>query len=215
MCKGKSRIIPKGTRRAKLFACNLLHRLCFVRGFCGLVFLVGRAVCKLLTHYRTPFLRVLTKQSFDRRYNLKVHYRRHTNETPYPCKQPGCTQRFKWRSSLAHHMKTKHKLPAPAMPTSPITKPARDPLGGIIRAAQYAAVHSSEGSTSPESTKTISPKITKARAEEHVVSPRPGTYARDKQMVSEHSRGVETPRSLPNETLFHGTTSRNKGSPGS
>lgn len=47
-------------------------------------------------------------RSFDRRYNLKVHFRRHTNETPYPCKAAGCEERFKWRSSLAHHMRTRH-----------------------------------------------------------------------------------------------------------
>lgn len=44
----------------------------------------------------------MEQQTFERRYNLRVHMRRHTGETPYPCKEPGCSQMFKWRSSLAH-----------------------------------------------------------------------------------------------------------------
>ena len=59
---------------------------------------------------KLAFVPCVCMQTFDRRYNLKVHYRRHTNETPYPCKQPGCALMFKWRSSLAHHMKTRHKV---------------------------------------------------------------------------------------------------------
>lgn len=40
---------------------------------------------------------------FEHRYNLKVHMRKHTQETPYACTVPGCEKRFKWRSSMAHH----------------------------------------------------------------------------------------------------------------
>lgn len=42
---------------------------------------------------------------FLRRYNLKVHARKHTGEKPYGCKEPGCGKRFSWRSSMAHHHK--------------------------------------------------------------------------------------------------------------
>lgn len=43
---------------------------------------------------------------FLRRYNLKVHTRKHTGEKPYGCKEPGCGKRFTWRSSMAHHYKS-------------------------------------------------------------------------------------------------------------
>jgi hypothetical protein len=83
--------------------------------------------------------------------------RRHTGETPYPCKQSGCSQMFKWRSSLAHHMKTRHKvnvLPAhlekPMIPSSPgaITdvRTATNVLS--TRMAPFSTLESPAGSSS-------------------------------------------------------------------
>jgi Zinc finger, C2H2 type len=46
------------------------------------------------------------RKSFQRRYNLAVHMRRHTGETPYTCLVSGCGKKFKWRSSMAHHNKS-------------------------------------------------------------------------------------------------------------
>ncbi len=48
--------------------------------------------------------------SFERRYNLKVHLRKHTNEKPYKCKEPGCNSAFKWRSSAKHHVSYHQRL---------------------------------------------------------------------------------------------------------
>eukprot|EP00188_Purpureofilum_apyrenoidigerum_P002434 Plantae.Rhodophyta-Purpureofilum_apyrenoidigerum.ctg2510.p2 GENE.Plantae.Rhodophyta-Purpureofilum_apyrenoidigerum.ctg2510~~Plantae.Rhodophyta-Purpureofilum_apyrenoidigerum.ctg2510.p2 ORF type:complete len:178 (+),score=28.79 Plantae.Rhodophyta-Purpureofilum_apyrenoidigerum.ctg2510:562-1095(+) len=41
--------------------------------------------------------------------NLREHGRIHTKEVPYECKFPSCKMRFKWRSSVAHHVKKMHK----------------------------------------------------------------------------------------------------------
>lgn len=48
--------------------------------------------------------------SFHRRYNLKVHFRKHTNEKPYACKIQGCSSAFKWRSSAKHHAKHHERI---------------------------------------------------------------------------------------------------------
>lgn len=40
-------------------------------------------------------------QDFSRLSNLKAHWRRHSGEEPYACKQ--CERRFRWRSSLKSH----------------------------------------------------------------------------------------------------------------
>lgn len=49
-------------------------------------------------------------KGFERRYQLKVHMRRHTGETPYKCNVAGCSKKFKWRSSMAHHYKGHERL---------------------------------------------------------------------------------------------------------
>lgn len=49
-------------------------------------------------------------KGFERRYQLKVHMRRHTGETPYKCSVKGCNKQFKWRSSMAHHYKGHERM---------------------------------------------------------------------------------------------------------
>mmetsp|Transcript_296 Transcript_296/g.965 ORF Transcript_296/g.965 Transcript_296/m.965 type:complete len:170 (+) Transcript_296:150-659(+) len=61
-------------------------------------------------------------KDFNRRYNLKIHIRVHTGETPYSCSREGCKKTFMWRSSLLHHTKLHDikdgKLPASALEAS-------------------------------------------------------------------------------------------------
>ncbi|KAI0566384.1 hypothetical protein FGB62_9g212 [Gracilaria domingensis] len=42
---------------------------------------------------------------FSKRSNLKAHSRVHSGVLPYPCEFPGCTKRFRWKSSLKPHIK--------------------------------------------------------------------------------------------------------------
>lgn len=42
-------------------------------------------------------------RSFKRRWNLKEHMRKHSDERPFICRVPGCNRSYKWRSSRKHH----------------------------------------------------------------------------------------------------------------
>lgn len=66
--------------------------------------------------------------SFHRRYNLKVHFRKHTDEKPYACREPGCVKSFRWRSSAKHHMihhgrKKAIRKSNPPRKSTPVPKP--------------------------------------------------------------------------------------------
>ena len=85
-----------------------------------------------------------TTQSFDRLYNLKVHMRKHTGETPYVCPMAGCALQFKWRSSMAHHVRAHHG------------GTAADVASGTTAARRRAA---RQRSNTPSSTATASAPI--------------------------------------------------------
>ena len=47
-------------------------------------------------------------KAFERLYNLKVHRRKHNGDKPYSCPMHPCEKKFRWRSSMAHHVKAHH-----------------------------------------------------------------------------------------------------------
>uniref|UniRef100_A0A7S0BPB0 C2H2-type domain-containing protein n=1 Tax=Rhodosorus marinus TaxID=101924 RepID=A0A7S0BPB0_9RHOD len=44
-------------------------------------------------------------KSFNKKYNMQMHMRQHTNERPYVCSVNDCRLSFKWRSSLRNHLR--------------------------------------------------------------------------------------------------------------
>eukprot|EP00188_Purpureofilum_apyrenoidigerum_P005818 Plantae.Rhodophyta-Purpureofilum_apyrenoidigerum.ctg803.p1 GENE.Plantae.Rhodophyta-Purpureofilum_apyrenoidigerum.ctg803~~Plantae.Rhodophyta-Purpureofilum_apyrenoidigerum.ctg803.p1 ORF type:complete len:200 (+),score=26.10 Plantae.Rhodophyta-Purpureofilum_apyrenoidigerum.ctg803:404-1003(+) len=45
------------------------------------------------------------QKRFRQRYNLRIHQRKHTGETPFRCSESDCGMQFKWRSGLVNHMR--------------------------------------------------------------------------------------------------------------
>eukprot|EP00172_Hildenbrandia_rubra_P000231 Plantae.Rhodophyta-Hildenbrandia_rubra.ctg11030.p1 GENE.Plantae.Rhodophyta-Hildenbrandia_rubra.ctg11030~~Plantae.Rhodophyta-Hildenbrandia_rubra.ctg11030.p1 ORF type:complete len:421 (-),score=65.74 Plantae.Rhodophyta-Hildenbrandia_rubra.ctg11030:303-1565(-) len=43
---------------------------------------------------------------FAKKYNLKIHVRRHTGELPFTCNVLGCSKRFMWHSSFLRHQRS-------------------------------------------------------------------------------------------------------------
>ncbi|XP_072045079.1 uncharacterized protein [Amphiura filiformis] len=53
-----------------------------------------------------PFKCNLCEAAFDRRYNLKIHGRKHSEHRPFKCNFPPCTATFKDKHTLAGHEET-------------------------------------------------------------------------------------------------------------
>jgi hypothetical protein len=50
-------------------------------------------------------------KKFAKKYNLKIHVRRHTGELPFLCDVSNCGKRFMWHSSFARHQKSHERRP--------------------------------------------------------------------------------------------------------
>jgi hypothetical protein len=50
-------------------------------------------------------------KKFAKKYNLKIHVRRHTGELPFLCDVLNCGKRFMWHSSFARHQKSHERRP--------------------------------------------------------------------------------------------------------
>lgn len=51
------------------------------------------------------------RKRFAKKYNLKIHERRHAGKLPFKCQQPDCEKRFMWRSSFLRHLRSHEPKP--------------------------------------------------------------------------------------------------------
>lgn len=50
-------------------------------------------------------------KKFAKKYNLKIHVRRHAGDLPFQCELPQCQKRFMWQSSFERHQKSHLRKP--------------------------------------------------------------------------------------------------------
>jgi hypothetical protein len=50
-------------------------------------------------------------KKFAKKYNLKIHVRRHAGDLPFQCEMPDCQKRFMWHSSFQRHQRSHDRRP--------------------------------------------------------------------------------------------------------
>lgn len=50
-------------------------------------------------------------KKFAKKYNLKIHVRRHAGDLPFQCELPNCQKRFMWHSSFQRHQRSHLRKP--------------------------------------------------------------------------------------------------------
>lgn len=90
-------------------------------------------------------------KTFGRKYDMDVHFRRHTNQKPYKCEIPGCEKRFSRISTLHVHERTVHQIQTDSASDS---KPPKSENKSRRKNSTSSSSSSSSTSSSPPNKET-------------------------------------------------------------